>query len=98
MGGRQNLDALRANRLRQQGLEEPEERGGFTVGKAFMIILLMLALGAGSAYAYFKISTPTVHSNGPATTTPSVSGTTPTANPSSTGTPKSFITSGDHQY
>ncbi len=98
MGGRQSLDALRANRLRQQGLEEPEdEGGGFTVGKAFMVILLMLALGSGSAYVYFRVSTPTVHSNistGSATTTPSVSGTSPTASPSGTTTPQSFHAGG----
>jgi hypothetical protein len=91
MAGRPSLDALRANRLRQQGIADPEdEAGGFTVGKAFMIILLMLVLGSGSAYVYFKVSTPTVHSNintGPASTTPSVSSASPTAIPSSTSTP-----------
>ena len=92
MSGRQSLDALRAHRLRQQGIEEPEEEGGgFSVGKAFLAILLMLVLGSGSAYVYFKVSTPTVHSNsGPASVTPSVSGTSPTASPSGTGTPQSF--------
>jgi hypothetical protein len=64
MGGRQNLDALRANRLRQQGVAEPEDSvGGFTAGKAFVVILLMLVLGSGGAYVYFKITTPPVHSN-----------------------------------
>jgi hypothetical protein len=91
LAGRQSLDALRANRLRQQGIEEPEEEGGgFTVGKAFMVIVLMLVLGSGSAYVYFKVSTPTVHSNinaGPATTTPSASSVSPTGSPSGTSTP-----------
>jgi hypothetical protein len=62
MGGRQSLDALRANRLRQQGVAE-EAGGGFTVGKAFLVILLMLVLGSGGGYIYFKVSTPPVHSN-----------------------------------
>lgn len=85
-GGRQSLDALRANRLRQQGLEDPEdEGGGFTVGKAFMLILLMLALGSGSAYVYFRVSTPTVHSN---------INTSPTASPSGVTTPRAFAPAG----
>jgi hypothetical protein len=63
MGGRQGLDALRANRLRQQGLDPEESGGGFTVGKAFLVILLMLVLGSGGGYIYFKVSTPPVHSN-----------------------------------
>jgi hypothetical protein len=63
MGGRQSLDALRANRLRQQGIAETEESGGLTAGKAMLIILLMLVVGAGGAYVYFKISTPRVHSS-----------------------------------
>jgi hypothetical protein len=91
MGGRHSLDALRANRLRQQGIEDPDdEGGGFTVGKAFMVILLMLVLGAGSAYLYFRISTPTVHSNintTPAATTPSVSSASPTVITTITATP-----------
>jgi hypothetical protein len=63
-GGRQSLDALRANRLRQQGVAEAEESGGgFTAGKAILIILLMLVLGSGGGYIYFKVSTPPVHSN-----------------------------------
>src|SRR5215469_18623796 len=44
MGGRQSLDELRARRLRQQGLDEDDE--GFTASKAFMVVLLMLLLGA----------------------------------------------------
>jgi len=63
--GRQSLDELRAKRLRQQGIgEESEEEGGFTAGKAFLVILLMLLLGSGGGYAYFKLTTPAVHSNG----------------------------------
>jgi hypothetical protein len=65
IGGRQSLDELRAKRLRQQGAgEESEEDGGFTAGKAFLVILLMLLLGSGGGYAYFKLTTPAVHSNG----------------------------------
>jgi hypothetical protein len=70
MGGRQSLDELRAKRLRQQGIDE-EEEGGFTAGKAFLVILLMLLLGSGGGYAYFKMTTPAVHSNsGTPTSTP----------------------------
>jgi hypothetical protein len=75
--GRQSLDELRAKRLRQQGTDE-EEEGGFTAGKAFLVILLMLLLGSGGGYAYFKLTTPAVHSNsGTPTSSP--------AGPSSSG-------------
>jgi hypothetical protein len=64
IGGRQSLDELRARRLRQQGGDdESDEEGGFTAGKAFLVILLMLLLGSGGGYAYFKLTTPAVHSN-----------------------------------
>ncbi|MGO8946675.1 MAG: hypothetical protein ACLQUY_03215 [Ktedonobacterales bacterium] len=65
-GGRQSLDELRARRLRQQGVETDlaEESSGFSAGKAFLVILLMLLLGSGGAYAYFKVTTPAVHSDG----------------------------------
>jgi hypothetical protein len=64
--GRQSLEELRAKRLRQQSgvEEESEEEGGFTASKAFLVILLMLLLGSGGGYAYFKLTTPAVHSNG----------------------------------
>jgi hypothetical protein len=54
-----------------------------------MVILLMLVLGSGGGYIYFKISTPAVHSNTGAgsSSTPS---TTPAASPAGTGTPSSF--------
>jgi hypothetical protein len=74
---------MRANRLRQQGREElSEESSSFTAGKAILIILLMLLLGSGGGYAYFKISTPVVHSN---------SITAPTAVPSGTNTPSGYM-------
>ncbi len=63
MGGRQSLEELRARRLRHQEEEPEEEKGGFNAGAAFLVILLMLLLGSGGAYAYFKVTTPTVHSD-----------------------------------
>ncbi len=64
-GGRPGLEELRARRLRQQGNEASlsEETGGFSAGKAFLVIVFMLLLGSGGAYAYFKLTTPVVHSN-----------------------------------
>ncbi len=84
------------NRLQPQGADElPEPKSGFTAGKAVLVVLLMLLLGAGAGFVYFKISAPKappdnsiapVNSGStPATSSPS---TSPSASPSSS--PHSF--------
>lgn len=68
----------------------PSTKGGFTAGKAILIILLMLVVGAGAAYGYFRISTPAIHGS----TAPIPAGTTtPTTSPGakSTSTPHTAI-------
>ncbi|MGH2516981.1 MAG: hypothetical protein ACRDHP_15115 [Ktedonobacterales bacterium] len=59
------------------------KKSRFGFGKALLIIVLMFLIGAGAAYGYFRVSTPTVH--GPATSAPSTTPAsgTPSASPHS---------------
>jgi hypothetical protein len=58
-----------------------EPKSSFGVGKALLIILLMFLIGAGAAYGYYRMTTPTVR--GPATSAP---GATPASGTPGTGT------------
>lgn len=76
--------------------DEPSTSTGKTVGIAAGVIFLALVLGAGSAYAYWKVSTPkptTGTTTGtPAVTSPATTTGTPSTTPSST--PHASVPSG----
>lgn len=73
--------------------EDDEDESSFGLGKALLAIVMMFALGAVAGFGYFRLSTPTVHSDSNnqqqnATPLPSASpSTTPSTTPSATGTP-----------
>jgi hypothetical protein len=73
--------------------EEPEEESSdFSFGKAVLIWLLLFLVGAGGAYGYYKVSTPTVHGTPPTT----ISTPSSTASPSGTASPSASPSASPH--
>lgn len=93
---------MRDPRALRRGLvpedDEPEaKKGGFGAGQAFLVIVLMLILGAGGAFGYWKLSTPKVpadkiaptDSGGNQNASPAASpSASPASSPSATTAPK----------
>lgn len=74
--------------------EDDEEEIGLTFGKAVLIVLMMLAIGAGAGFAYFKATTPKVQAPNNDTGTPAATTTTTpasTTTPAATTTPKALV-------
>ncbi len=85
--------AMRDPRAMRRGLvpddyeAETKKTGSFGAGKAFLIILVMFALGAGGALGYWKLSTPKIPANliAPSDSGGTQKGASPSASP--TGSP-----------
>jgi hypothetical protein len=88
-----DVSALRRGLVRDD--DELPEKSNFGAGQALLIIVLMFLVGAGAAYGYFRLSTPTVHGDVPASTTTPASTASPsgTASPSTTASPHALAPS-----
>jgi hypothetical protein len=74
--------------------DDEEEETGLTFGKAVLIVLMMLAIGGGAGFAYFKATTPKVQAPNNDTGTPAATSTTSPASPTAPGataTPKALV-------
>ncbi|HLJ81824.1 MAG TPA: hypothetical protein VKT52_10085 [Ktedonobacterales bacterium] len=80
--------ALRRGLVDPNARAAPPKKSRFSFGTAILIVLAMLLIGAGAAYAYYRVSTPTVHGPSPsapgATSAPVTPSTSPSASPSAT--------------
>lgn len=80
--------ALRRGLVDPTARQAPQKKSRFGFGTAILIILAMFLIGAGAAYAYYRVSTPTVHGPSPsapgATSAPVIPSTSPSASPSAT--------------
>ena len=79
--------------------EDDEEESSFGLGKAVLVVLMMLVLGAAAGFGYFRLSAPTVHTGsnnnqqqGAPAASPSTSPSgTPSTTPSATTTPHADV-------